>query len=237
MRTLIAIQSYAGDAANGNHDLIRETWGKDFGAADVKFFIGRRGSEFISKADEVLVDFQRTRTCRHEWWESYKDCCQDFWQVQARDILRWSIKNGYDYTFLCSTDTYLIPKKLMSSGFQAFDYSGHFVPDALPIGLKSTYEVHKHFLYPWAEIGCGMFLSKKASETVLKAPGDFWYTDVHIGQILGAGTESGQILSARLENFANMISWHFRDQEGTGYQTHGFGWMKKMYQEHRDATA
>jgi hypothetical protein len=235
MRVLIAVCSYQGDAENGNHDRIRETWGKDCApvGADLRFFIGRREPGFAPQSDEVLADFQKSRNCQHAWWEAYEGCCICFWQQEARGILRCSIEQNYDYTFLCSTDTYLIPDKLMAMNFESFDYSGHFIPDALPVGLKSEYDVYGHRLYPWAEVGCGFFISMKASQIVLTAAPDFWYQDVHIGQILGPKIESGEIKAVRFDGFVNQVSWHFRDQNGDGYQSHGAGWMKRMYEEHR----
>jgi hypothetical protein len=239
MRVLIAVQSYAGDAQNGNHQLIRQTWGNDFPKdVDVRFMIGRRGSDFVPQMDEILVDFQKEgdRTCQHAWWEAFEECgCICFWQQETRDILRWSIEQNYDYTFLCSTDTYLIPRKLMATGFENYDYSGHFIPRDMPLGTKSLDNIYAgHRLYLWAEVGCGFFISKRASEIVLTAAPDFWYQDVHIGQILGPKIESGEIKAVKLEGFVNQVSWHFRDQNGEGYQQHGSGWMKEMHMEHRN---
>ena len=231
MKTLIAVISYQGDSENGNHDLIRQTWGKDIIGADLKFFIGRRSPVFQPQPDEVLVDFQKNRTCQHAWWESYKDCCVDFWQYEMRDILRWSIEHEYDFTFLCSTDTYLIPKKLMATGFEKHDYSGHFIPRDIPLGAKTTDDVYGHKVYLWAPIGLGFFLSKKASQIVLDNEPDFWYSEVHVGQVLGPHIESGEISAAKLGGFLNGISWHFRDVTSENYKTHGTGWMQKMYKE------
>jgi len=233
MKLLIAIQSYQGDAVNGNHDLIRKTWGQDFPKdVDVLFMVGRRGLNFIPQQDEILTDFQKSRTCQHAWWESYKNChCQDFWQVQTRDILRWSIAQGYDFTYLCSTDTFVIPRKLMATGFEKYDYSGYFAPESLPLGVRSTEDIYGEKRYAWADIGNGMFLSKKASEVVLSSPINYQWVDQHIAQHLGPYIERGELTANRLLDFRNNIAYHFRDQDGTGYQTHGTGWMQKMYKE------
>lgn len=234
MKTLFAVISYQGDAQNGNNQLIRETWGKDVVGADLRFFIGRRSVVFVPQPDEVLVDFQKSRTCQHAWWESYEGCCVDFWQHQARDILRWSIEQNYDHTFLCSTDTYLIPRKLMQTGFERYDYSGHFIPRDIPLGTKSLDDIYNERpLYLWAEVGCGFFLSQKASKIVLTNPPDFWYLETHIGQILGPYITSGDIKAYKFSGFLNEISWHFRDVTGLGYLTHGSGWMKQMYENNK----
>lgn len=232
MKVIFAVISYQGDAQNGNHDLIRETWGKDVIGADLKFFIGRRGAHFVPQPDEVLVDFQRTRSCKHEWWESYKDCCQDFWQVQVRSMLGWALLYEYDFIYLCSTDTFVVPRKLLAMGFEKYDYSGYFTPEELALGVQSTWDIYAEKRYAWADIGNGLFLSKKAAALVLAEPINYQWVDQHIAQALGPYVKSGFITAARLLAFRNNIAWHFRDQEGTGYQTHGTGWMKKMYQEH-----
>jgi hypothetical protein len=232
MKVLFAVISYQGDVQNGNNQLIRETWGKDITDANLQFFIGRRSLSFAPQSDEVLVDFQKHRTCQHAWWESYKNCCQDFWQVQVRSILEWSLIREYDFTYLCSTDTFVVPRGLMKTGFEKYDYSGYFVPEELPLGIRSTWDIYAEKRYAWADVGNGLFLSKRAAGLVLREPPNYQYTDQHIAQALGPYVESGLITAGRLPEFRNNIAWHFRDQNGTGYQTHGTGWMKKMYQEH-----
>jgi len=229
--------SYEGDATNGNNQLIRETWGKDVltVGADLRFFIGRRSPTFIPQSDEVLVDFLKYRTsCQHAWWESYVNCCQDFWQVQARSILSWSLTQGYDFTYLCSTDTFLVPRRLMATGFENYDYSGQFIPEHIPLGVRSTEDIYAEKRYAWADVGHGLFLSKHAANLVLREPPNYQYTDQHIAQHLGPFIERGEATAYRIPNFRNNVAWHFRDQNGDGYQSHGAGWMKRMYQEHPD---
>lgn len=234
MKVLFAVISYYGDADNGNNQLIRETWGKDVSSpdAELRFFIGRRDASFVSKSDEIPVDFQRSRECKHEWWESYKGCCQDFWQVQVRSMLQWTISRDYDFIYLCSTDTFVVPRRLMKTGFENYDYSGYFIPEQLPLGVRSTWDIYAEKRYAWADVGNGLFLSKKAIEKVLAEPPNYQYTDQHIAQSLGPYIEQNEITAGRLPEFKNNIVWHFRDQNGTGYQTHGAGWMKRMYEEH-----
>jgi hypothetical protein len=232
MKILFAVISYQGDADNSNNQLIRETWGKDIVGADLQFFIGRRSSTFVPQTDERLVDFQKSRSCQHAWWESHKNCCVDFWQVQVRSILEWSLIRDYDFTYLCSTDTFIIPRKLMKTGFENYDYSGYFVPEQLPLGVQSTWDIYDEKRYAWADVGNGLFLSKKAAGLVLREKPNYQYTDQHIAQHLGPYVESGIIMAGRLPEFRNNIAWHFRDQEGKGYQVFGNGWMKRMYQEH-----
>jgi hypothetical protein len=239
MRVLIAIISYQGDADNGNNQLIRETWGKDVPAvgAELRFFIGRRNTTFVPQPDEVLVDFQQSRKCAHGWWESYVNCCQDFWQVQVRSILEWSITQEYDFTYLCSTDTFVVPRKLMATGFEKYDYSGQFIPEQLPVGVRSDYDIYAEKRYAWADVGHGLFLSKRAVMTILKEPTNYQYTDQHIAQHLGPYIERGELTGYRIPDFKNSIAWHFRDDtlrnpKGDGYQSHGARWMKQMYEEH-----
>ncbi len=60
MRLLMAVMSYDGDAVNGNHQKIRDTWGKDVPAigADLRFFIDTRLNLLrgaAPKSDEIIV--------------------------------------------------------------------------------------------------------------------------------------------------------------------------------------
>lgn len=233
MKLLFAVISYQGDAQNGNHDLIRQTWGKDIIGADLRFFIGRRSLAFVPQIDEVLVDWQKGRPCGHEWWDPKENCCIDFWQYEVREVLKWSVEQGYDFVYLCQTDTFLIPKRLMASGFEQYDYSGYFIPEAIPIGTVSEYDVYKHRLYPWVDEGAGIMLSRKAVKIILDTKPDHWYYGVYIGQALGPKIQLGEIKAANLPDFWNKTAWHFRFLTGNGYQTHGSGWMQKMYKENQ----
>ncbi len=238
MRTLIAVISYGGDAANGAHDAIRETWGKDIPAAgaDLRFFIGRRRDDFIPKSDEIPVE-RMVWKCQHNPSAAIEGCCEDYMQFEMREILRWSVAQGYDFTFLPSTDTFIIPRKLMATGFEKYDYSGRFVPRAgTPFGAKTEDIVYGHHLYQWADAGEGWFLSVKAAEMMLRDKPDHWTDDIHCGQVLGPMIAAGTITAYELPNFHHQISWHYREINDNKAYTHkggpDTGWMKMMYDKY-----
>ena len=155
----------------------------------------------------------------------------DYWQHLTREILRWSVQNDYDFTFLCCNDTFIVPRKLMASGFEKFDYSGYFVPQNIPLGVKSEEDIYGHKLYLWADAGVGWFMSKKAAKVIVDDAPDFWTNDIHVGQTLGPLIASGEIKAATLKGFWNDISWHYRFITGESY-TASSQWQKKMYEIH-----
>jgi len=238
MRTLIAVISYSGDAENGSHQAIRNTWGKDCSAAgaDLRFFIGRRTEDFLAAADEILVKQQDQPTCGHDPSIAVEGCCQDYMQYETREILRWSIEHGYDFTFLPSTDTFLIPRKLMASGFEKYDYSGQFVPRNIPLGTKTVEDIYGHKVYLWADAGVGWFMSQKAARIIVSDKPDFWTNDIHVGQALGPLIAAGEILAGNLSNFWNETSWHYRFVMNRAYNPTGarpdIEWMNNMYEKY-----
>ena len=119
MKILIAVNSWDYAAANGDHQAIRDTWGKHVAPADLRFFIPRTSSHNLL-SDEVFVDVS----------SSYDCICRE-----VQEIFRWSILEEYDFTFLISNDTYLRPQRLLASGFEKYDYMGFFVPGEGTLGL------------------------------------------------------------------------------------------------------
>jgi hypothetical protein len=232
MKTLIAVISYDGDACNGNHQAIRDTWGKDCHAvgADLFFFVGRRSREFVPKSDEILVEWQEHRKCSHDWWVDVKDCCEDYWQTPTKAILRWSLENGYDFTFMIENDTFLIPQTFMTSGWVVYDFCGQFEPTDTPLGEKTKYEVYGENIYPSPEPGIGYIISRKAARIIVEAPLTHHTIGVYSGQMLGPYISSGEILARNMD----LGSWHYRREKGEGYPV-GSNWQKEMYEKYARA--
>lgn len=143
MKTLIALSTchqYERDVSN---DAVRETWlSKPLPAGfDYKMFVGSGTGKI--EADTIGLD-----------------CPDDYenltWKLLAK--LRWALEHGYDYVFSCFPDTYVVPERLASCGYENFDFMGHF----LQVERKR----------PWATLrgGCGFFLSRAAMELVIKPP-------------------------------------------------------------------
>lgn len=227
MKTLVAIMSFQGDAENGNHDKIRQTWGKDVApaGADLLFFLGRRDKNYKPKSDEIPVPWQEdgTRTCVHPYWTAAEGCCVEYWQVLYREMLKWSLDNGYDYIFLAENDTFLIPRKLMKTGFENYDFSGW---------LMYTHANKPNQYYP--EPGAGYFLSRRAAKAVVNTTPNHMHFENLVCDVLKP-MEEMRIKS--LEHFWNETSWHYRAQGimdpiiKDGYPA-GSTWMREMYEKH-----
>ena len=109
MRTLIAIvhcrtrQPYM--------DAIRATWLPlvPSNCADAKFFVGR-GEHKDYPEDVVELD------CG-DGYESLPE--------KVRAITKWSLSNGYEYTFKLDDDVVILPSKFLASGYESADFIGH----------------------------------------------------------------------------------------------------------------
>src|ERR1700733_120526 len=107
MRILLAVKGCAADSLRGTTRILMETWGKDVNGADLRVFIGSvRTTYFPSHLIEVLVP-----------------CPDDYHSLQqkTREILKWSLKENYDFTCLLDTDTFVIPHRLLSCGFEKYN--------------------------------------------------------------------------------------------------------------------
>jgi hypothetical protein len=220
MKLIVAIKSCIQHRDLGYHAVIRETWGKDFlGLADVRFFTG-------------------TIFGKHESDEIQLNCPDDYNNLpkKTQAICQWAIGKACDYLFLCDTDTYVIPKKLMACGFQNFDYVGKI---DRPFGETFLYravtregmiEQHTH-CYPWASGGYGYFLSRKAFTRIAEITPIGWAEDLWIGNVLGPLYKAREI--TMLNMLGEQYSWHFPAHEYKSGYTLDFGWMQKMYAEHK----
>jgi hypothetical protein len=233
MKVLVGVISFEGESTNGNHQAIRDTWGKDLPAAgaDLRFFIGRRHPNFVPKPDEVAISWQETRPCSHPYYQTVENCCEDFWQVLTKNILFWSLHHGYDFTFLCENDTFIVPHRLMSCGFEKYDLAGHFDPVGEPIGVRMTFDIYGHKLYSWPEPS-GYFVSRKAAEMITQAPPDHWPLGLYAGQVLGPAIERGEITAAEPPSFWQNSCWHYRTEKNAGYPMNS-GWQQEMYEAHK----
>ena len=220
MSILIAVKSCCKDRDAGFHQVIRETWGKDFqGLADVQFFVGLGENAASNQQDEILVPCP----------DGYHDL-----PAKTREIARFSETFGYDFTFFCDTDTFLLPAKLLSSGFEDFDYVGKI---DRPLGETFAYTAIDRngwrtfypMAYPWASGGYGYFLSKKAARIITNTVPKGWAEDFWVGQVLGSHYNTGEI--KMLHTQAEEYSWHFPSYVyKSGYDLK-FGWMRQMFEE------
>lgn len=199
----------------GCHETIRQTWGRDIQGADLRFFIGRGEP---SRADEVVVDAP----------DDY-----DSLPWKTREMLRWSVNAGYEFTFLCDTDTFIIPKDLMTCGFENYDVAGKFCtghpPGSQPFDYKDERGEY-HGIYSWPSGGRGYFVSARAARLIVEQEPLVWAEDMYVGQVMGPRVQAGEIIAADLINFVGRISWHYpRSHFATDFLA---GWMKAMQALH-----
>ena len=120
LRVLIAILSCHKE--RNLHNNVRSTWLHDLPqgqGVDAKFFLGRiprRGSikpEPPAGPDEVFLDVP-----------------DDSLGVSQKTlgVVEWAYNNGYDFVFKCDNDTYVHVQRLLASGFEKWDYTGHRYP-------------------------------------------------------------------------------------------------------------
>lgn len=222
-RLLIAVKSCWHDWERGYHPVILDTWGKDAIAlgADVVFFIGNQSLGKPLKQGEVILD-----------------CKDDYGSLpfKTREICRYAVAHGYEHSFLCDTDTFVIPRLLLQVGFEEFDYYGLIQK---PLGKAFFYDAvdregkhHPGNYYPWASGGYGYFLSKYAAEIISHCEPDAWAEDLWCGQIMNEQYNHGRLIIGDAKNMVGQCTWHFPQTEyKSGYDLK-FGWMDRMYREH-----
>ena len=217
MRLLIAIKSCRQDLERGCHRAIMDTWGKDAIALgiDVVFFTGDWTPAKPLEPGEVIL------ACK----DGYDDL-----PFKTREICRWAVAHSYDFVFLADTDTFIIPERLLKSGFEAYDYYGVI---RLEPGKTFPYDAidrqGKHWpiakCYPWASGGIGYFLSGTAVRLVSETEPDHWAEDLWVGQVMGcSGLKVGDARSFNL-----FVAWHFPQMlYGESYDPE-IGWMQDLY--------
>ena len=221
MKLAIAVKSCQAHLERGDHDIIRGTWGKDAKALgiDVRFFVGASANRY--QADETHLK------CPDDY---------DSLPYKTREICRWTNGKMVDHIFLCDTDTFLIPKKLLASGFEQFDYAGKIdKPLGAPFKYESvTRDGRKEFhprCYPWASGGFGYFLSRKAFTEIAFSHPDTWAEDLWVGQVLGPMIAEGNIKATHMP--AHVFSWHFPSPRFKSNYEPRFKWMEQMYAENK----
>jgi hypothetical protein len=188
-KALIAVSSWVTGATNGDNQAIRETYAQDVDhkILDHRFFIGN-GTP-VSVEDESRLEDSVTHATRGHKHKAISTKIQDpfTYTPQEDEVVldcpdgylylghktwhshRWALDHGYDYIFQCFPDTFIDIPKLMDSGFEDTEYTGHQCGGS---GAK------------YASGGAGYWLSKKATELVLTVPVNDWAEDRWVGRSL-----------------------------------------------------
>lgn len=173
-KLLIAVESCWKDRNAGCHEAIRRSWGQiavDAGI-DVRFFIGGNEPNDLA-ADEI--------------WLNVPDGYYDL-PHKTRAIAQWFLDHDYAHLFKADTDTFIVPDRLLTSGFEQFDYYGSSV--------DSTY-YHG---------GIGYFISRKSAEILAaRDVGSETAEDRWVGHTLVDKVQK-QDAAERLFRYA---SWHY----------------------------
>lgn len=176
MRCLITISSCHDFEVNGNNDVLRRTWLSDLPVGvDYKFVIGQgQGGEFY-----------------RNWKKDYLPvACPDGYNnltYKTRASHSWAWYEGYDFVFQCFPDTYVVPGRLMTCGFENHDYHGDFRGEG-----RTSEELSD--AQDYASGGAGYWLSRRAcgvlkSHPILGVWRDEILTyaeDMWVGNVLGA---------------------------------------------------
>lgn len=227
MSLLVAVKSCRADLDRGYHDIIRATWGQDLKSKGVlvRFFVGHQGSDYFMghpKADARMLKSD----------EVVADSADDYNSLsfKTRSICHWVTTKNIDHVFLCDTDTYVNANKLLTCGYQRYDYVGKIskpIGETFPYDAVSQAGVVEHIpeCHPWASGGFGYFLSRDAAFLVADTfPKSSWAEDLYVGQTLGLELKKGNMMALDLP--ARSYSSHFpQARYGTGYKLE-YKWME-----------
>lgn len=136
MRILIAVVTC--HAYRERADSQRSTWAHDIKGADLHFFIGGGQAE---RPDEIVLAVG----------DGY-----DALPAKTQALCRWALAQGYDYLYKSDDDVYVVPERLLASGFEAHHYSGRVRGPSGP------------FPAPYCS-GFGYWLSKQAMAVIANA--------------------------------------------------------------------
>jgi hypothetical protein len=220
-KTLIAIVSCSRDTLNGFNDAIRQTWLKD-NYSDYAFILGR--DAVPTHSDEVVVNSK----------DDYLSLPE-----KTHALLTWALGKDYDYIFKCDTDTFAMPKRILTSGYTNHDYIGYFNG---PVGQANV--VYKR-CFAWASGGSGYWLSKKAAQIIVDNPPDkraicpilkYPCEDLWVGQLLGKQISEHRFTGLHDDRYWRGFRGDFKVEFTSHYCSEGMNrkfntnWMYKHYE-------
>lgn len=145
-QVLIAVESCQRNRLGPVHDAIRDTWFKNLGVTEKRFFYGA-GLGMTLQCDDLDV--------------SCLDCLDDYESLPSKTqaICQWSIKHDFDFLYKCDTDTVVNPWQFVFSGFENHDYFGGENADQNVPGFGPT-------RIEFCSGGAGYWLSRRAMQIV-----------------------------------------------------------------------
>jgi hypothetical protein len=154
MKVLCAISSCESYETPGLNLPLRETWLSELPKIgwDYRFF---HGNGATAKDDVMLVSCD----------DAYYDLTS-----KTKAKVRYALDRGYDFIFCCFPDTYACPERLLTCGFDSYDYFGDVF--CHPGGN------------PYCQGGAGYFLSRKAMEIVANSSQNYSNEDCFCGDLL-----------------------------------------------------
>jgi hypothetical protein len=218
-KLLVCVKSCERDALNGANQAIYETWGNWLTTI---FFVGR--------TDAALTNDTVCLNCPDDY---------DGLPLKTREIAKFVLKTKFSNVFLCDTDSFVVPERLMECGFEQYDYmglfgegynsEGHFDHKISGPWDRKAPDMMMRDVYPWASGGHGYFLSRQALKLVASTEPMHWAEDFCVGQILGPAIEAGLLTSYNHPRFNGYVVDHF---SGTGQnKTYDPQWMRDRYRE------
>ena len=214
LKILVATKSCQRDLKAGCHTAIRETWGALLPPdAELRFFVGGEKAPENLAADEVFTPSDDT------YWVLWP---------KVKAIARYSVEHGYDFTFCCDTDTYVVPSKWRASGFEAYDFCGRMAPLNQEMGKPypavhfDNGEVADPF-YAYMSGGVGYFFSRKAAPYIADDTATHRKSeDVAMGQVCGPLIQKKILTGAHLPLLEDKGSFHL-----------GCGWYGGGHKDNR----
>ena len=153
-RLLIAIPTKSTDEYLTREQHCRATWLRDC-PCDFKFF----------RDSDLGID-PSSEQCR---------------QLRTQRMVQHALKHGYDFIFRVDSDAYVWVDRLLTSGFEQYDYVGYCLDYPPSKAYRRT-----------AHGGSGFILSRRAMQIIANAnpcktqQGNSWYGDIWAGEQLYA---------------------------------------------------
>ena len=238
---LIAVKSCFKNMELGAHDAIRATWGQALrGKVPVKFFLGRDTpldrtfqnndprNSYIPKSDEVIVDAPDT----------YEGLA-----FKTRAICGYVASKNISHVLMVDTDTCVFPKRLLTSGYEQFDYAGRWNGEmGAPAGprdvrIAANALATMPYCYSWCSGGGYLLSSDAVREVADKYPqpmqtgGFAGNEDLWVGQILGPLVEKGLLTAGEFN--PPILKYHVDPQGNSNTYDPKLGWMEQTFRENQ----